>query len=227
MDLRIQTITNSFAPQQNSSVESVSDIDVTSDFGCRVCDSDQCAVCLEKKCNTMLLPCSHQFHADCIIQWTERQFSCPLCRSEISHFVPIKYQEVNSRHAEFEKLWEKHYLFPEKKQDSPVLKAKDPSVSFKRTQSMAKLSSLTSLPPRITHECQQCQSDLDNAFVYFAFDMRFCSTQCRLSYARQNKRGTTGDDGTTSLYVDHSQIAHYYEVRNPVKESKKKTENMV
>jgi len=221
MDLRggLQKIRKSTFEKQ-ASLESVSEIDVQGDFGCyKACDSDQCAVCLEKKCNTMLLPCTHQFHADCIIQWTERQFSCPLCRSEVSHFVPLRNLHPG-RHAEFEKLWERHYYFPEKKEASPELKPKSaPKVSFqstlKRTQSLAQLASLS--PPPATHECRKCKGDLNDGFVYFAFDFRFCSTQCRLSYARENKRGSSScDDGTTSLYVDHSQIAHYYETENQV-----------
>ena len=73
------------------------------------CDNDQCSVCFEKQCNTMLLPCLHEFHADCIIQWTEKQFTCPLCRVEITHFVP-KRADAKNRHQDFRKLWEKHYI---------------------------------------------------------------------------------------------------------------------
>eukprot|EP00494_Astrolonche_serrata_P033115 UN33384 len=51
---------------------------------------DQCPVCLEEKLNTMILPCQHKFHGDCIIQWVDKNFSCPVCRAEVSQFVPLQ-----------------------------------------------------------------------------------------------------------------------------------------
>ena len=46
-----------------------------------------CAICIEEfqEGETLrVLPCSHQFHTECIVPWlTERQASCPLCKHEI------------------------------------------------------------------------------------------------------------------------------------------------
>eukprot|EP00494_Astrolonche_serrata_P006985 UN07010 len=66
-----------------------------------------CPVCLEEEPDTLLFPCSHQFHSECILQWVEHNFSCPMCRQEIGQFVPINGKNVNPR---FSVLWQKHYL---------------------------------------------------------------------------------------------------------------------
>lgn len=50
----------------------------------------ECAICHEgfNGTSAKLLPCAtftacpSYFHADCLLQWLERQFSCPLCRRE-------------------------------------------------------------------------------------------------------------------------------------------------
>lgn len=53
------------------------------------CDEDQsCAICLESLPRSQvssILPCSHRFHADCILKWTvaTNQSSCPMCRANV------------------------------------------------------------------------------------------------------------------------------------------------
>lgn len=44
--------------------------------------TEECAVCHEGFGveEAKLFPCGHFFHADCILQWLERQLTCPLCR---------------------------------------------------------------------------------------------------------------------------------------------------
>jgi hypothetical protein len=45
--------------------------------------AEECAVCHESFNGTedaKLFPCGHFYHAECILQWFERQLSCPLCR---------------------------------------------------------------------------------------------------------------------------------------------------
>lgn len=50
-------------------------------------DTVECAICLSE-----MLPaeeyghsrfCTHVFHKDCIITWTDKQFSCPVCRKSL------------------------------------------------------------------------------------------------------------------------------------------------
>jgi hypothetical protein len=50
-------------------------------------EEEVCAICLEslpRSKASSILPCSHRFHADCIIQWSasqrDDQTSCPMCR---------------------------------------------------------------------------------------------------------------------------------------------------
>lgn len=45
---------------------------------------DACAVCTEG-CSSRLRPCSHVFHADCLLQWWEKSngFTCPMCRENV------------------------------------------------------------------------------------------------------------------------------------------------
>jgi len=44
--------------------------------------TEECAICHE--CfgaeEAKMFPCGHFYHADCILQWLERQLTCPLCR---------------------------------------------------------------------------------------------------------------------------------------------------
>ena len=43
----------------------------------------ECPICLkrfEQDDEVMELPCSHQFHSDCLTAWLTKAASCPLCR---------------------------------------------------------------------------------------------------------------------------------------------------
>ena len=45
-----------------------------------------CCICLDEiniGANTVLLPCGHMFHSDCIITWLKKNNTCPMCRFEI------------------------------------------------------------------------------------------------------------------------------------------------
>ncbi|KAL3629651.1 hypothetical protein CASFOL_026873 [Castilleja foliolosa] len=51
-------------------------------------EQDECAVCLERLRAgpgqiIMQLPCSHRFHAKCLVPWLEAKSHCPCCRLEI------------------------------------------------------------------------------------------------------------------------------------------------
>jgi len=71
-------------------------------------DEDQCAVCLSPGEDTMLLPCTHQFHGKCILRWVDQNFSCPLCRQEIAQFVPLNTTD-SKIHQQFVDIWERHH----------------------------------------------------------------------------------------------------------------------
>lgn len=91
---------------------------------------DCCPVCLEDDSpDTMLLPCSHEFHGECILKWVELNFSCPLCRQQVTQFVPLQGQTLNER---FVTLWEEHYV-----------ENKDQSSSMPVTDSLKKHSTKT------------------------------------------------------------------------------------
>jgi len=65
----------------------------------------------------MLLPCAHQFHGKCILRWVESNYSCPLCRQEISQFVPLNADDPDI-HQKFVEIWERHhYGLPSESED--------------------------------------------------------------------------------------------------------------
>ncbi|KAI9170010.1 hypothetical protein LWI28_021019 [Acer negundo] len=55
-------------------------------------ESDQrqmmnCSICLEElwlESYGLAMPCSHVFHAECIVKWLKQSHFCPLCRYEMS-----------------------------------------------------------------------------------------------------------------------------------------------
>ncbi|KAK9876557.1 hypothetical protein WA026_013933 [Henosepilachna vigintioctopunctata] len=49
-------------------------------------EGECCAVCIEpyKQCDTLrILPCSHEFHKDCIDPWLLEHRTCPMCKMDI------------------------------------------------------------------------------------------------------------------------------------------------
>ena len=49
-------------------------------------EKKKCCICLEnfkKNDETMILPCIHIFHSDCIKKWMKRQDICPICKNKI------------------------------------------------------------------------------------------------------------------------------------------------
>eukprot|EP00929_Paragymnodinium_shiwhaense_P050207 TRINITY_DN25299_c0_g1_i2.p1 TRINITY_DN25299_c0_g1~~TRINITY_DN25299_c0_g1_i2.p1 ORF type:complete len:263 (+),score=35.09 TRINITY_DN25299_c0_g1_i2:181-969(+) len=48
----------------------------------RCSGADECAVCQESLSgqDAKLFPCGHFYHSECILQWFQRQVTCPLCR---------------------------------------------------------------------------------------------------------------------------------------------------
>ena len=59
-----------------------------------------CAICIDEYQDgetLQVLPCSHKFHAECIVPWlTERQASCPLCKHDITTADLLEDDEESS-----------------------------------------------------------------------------------------------------------------------------------
>jgi hypothetical protein len=49
-------------------------------------NDDDCVICMDKlkKNNTVVLPCTHKFHINCISEWAQNHYTCPLCRKSIN-----------------------------------------------------------------------------------------------------------------------------------------------
>ena len=49
-------------------------------------DKKKCSICLEKfknNDNTMIIPCTHLFHPNCIQKWMKIKNICPICKYKI------------------------------------------------------------------------------------------------------------------------------------------------
>lgn len=90
----------------------------------KIFNHDGCVVCLEDEPDTMLLPCAHSFHGDCILKWVETNFNCPICREQVGSFVPLKGTAIRD---EFNELWNQHYLEknPKKQEDEVKVQEDD------------------------------------------------------------------------------------------------------
>ena len=66
----------------------------TFEKGSEFSEDNTCSICLEEVDAQMLhpLPCQHScFHAKCIKGWIRQHFSCPLCRSPVTHVWLRRY----------------------------------------------------------------------------------------------------------------------------------------
>ena len=77
---------NSFRDELSISINNSSTINKikknTLDYNLLKKDSD-CSICLEpfsKDKEIIILECKHIYHTDCIVQWLNKDISCPLCR---------------------------------------------------------------------------------------------------------------------------------------------------
>ncbi|KAK4762067.1 hypothetical protein SAY87_029951 [Trapa incisa] len=61
-------------------------------------DDDHCSICVEALDRTITesggsseeitkMPCSHEYHSSCILEWLKMNHVCPLCRFELPHYV--------------------------------------------------------------------------------------------------------------------------------------------
>ena len=55
-------------------------------------ESDNCPICLEELINELVMPCGHQFHTNCILDWFEKNKNCPICRIKLKI---VKIQKNN------------------------------------------------------------------------------------------------------------------------------------
>ncbi|KAM3357682.1 E3 ubiquitin-protein ligase ATL76-like [Capsicum galapagoense] len=60
-------------------------------------DVSYCAVCLDyvnggDKCRE-LPKCGHAFHAECVDAWLERNWTCPICRKQVTDELPKRLGE--------------------------------------------------------------------------------------------------------------------------------------
>jgi hypothetical protein len=47
-------------------------------------NTNECSICISKFDNNRInLPCGHNFHSNCILNWFEKDMSCPICRLKI------------------------------------------------------------------------------------------------------------------------------------------------
>jgi len=107
-------------------------------------NEDRCAVCLSPGEDTMLLPCTHQFHGKCILRWVDQNFSCPLCRQEIGQFVPLNTTDKEV-HQQFVEIWEKHHYgdsSENKKEDSSPAEKDNFDASKQREISVSEVAEL-------------------------------------------------------------------------------------
>lgn len=67
-------------------------------------ESHQCAVCLnEIKVNSSVLtPCGHFFHQDCLSQWLYKKQNCPLCRTEIQDQAEDQTEDQTEYQTEYQ-----------------------------------------------------------------------------------------------------------------------------
>ena len=47
-----------------------------------VFSTEECSICLDNFDDTdsLTLPCGHTFHTCCILEWFDKQMTCPVCR---------------------------------------------------------------------------------------------------------------------------------------------------
>ena len=101
----IHVHTRNASPQTSRSPQTIRSAD----------DVEQCSICLRVLSgkskgtdSTEQLPsCAHTFHVECIRQWiltcaaTEREYNCPLCRTNIDHELVMRYRKPKPDPAVF------------------------------------------------------------------------------------------------------------------------------
>ena len=71
------------APASDQSINSLKNFE----YNTGACKNTECSICQDEykagdKC--VALPCEHNYHKDCVVEWLTRHDSCPICRKSIS-----------------------------------------------------------------------------------------------------------------------------------------------
>jgi len=59
--------------------------------------NDNCSICLAEMKNPIKLPCNHQFHAECVLDWFRRSGSCPICRDAVDPEERNSYSNMKAQ----------------------------------------------------------------------------------------------------------------------------------
>lgn len=51
-------------------------------FEASVC-SGECTICMNEMKSGYVTRCGHKFHVECISEWANHNYTCPVCRSEL------------------------------------------------------------------------------------------------------------------------------------------------
>lgn len=57
--------------------------------------NQECSICLLKITNNTLTKCNHNFCNTCLLEWTKRHPTCPLCRTRIKNNI-LQSQYINN-----------------------------------------------------------------------------------------------------------------------------------
>ena len=49
----------------------------------KIYKQSDCSICTHKLETYVSLPCGHIFHSNCILEWLEKNMSCPICRMDV------------------------------------------------------------------------------------------------------------------------------------------------
>ena len=49
-----------------------------------IIEQNHCPICLNNLKNNVTLPCGHSYHSECILNWIEKNNTCPICRIKLN-----------------------------------------------------------------------------------------------------------------------------------------------
>lgn len=66
----------------NEYIRQIDDLLPKKHFSTKVC-SGECIVCMNEMKTGHVAKCGHAFHVDCISEWANHNYTCPVCRGEL------------------------------------------------------------------------------------------------------------------------------------------------